>query len=203
MAIITTLLALTSPTYGSFIDFTSMAADIPVSNQFQNVVFSLSGGNNPFGAPTTSMLYQGTQWGGLTNTNSGGIYPTAEFLVATFEAPVTGVQFSFWDGGYNGGNVFRVYDVHQNLIDIGSLAPSGYVSAEYDLTSLQGVSSIWWDNGYPANTSGNWTEFLQTLSFTPMTAPEPSAFALLAAGLLGLVIRSRRAYSGPCSKSNL
>jgi hypothetical protein len=173
------------------IDFTALPGTTAVTTQYAGVTFSLAGGNDASGAPTTTYAYQGSSYGGLTNTNSGGYYPTAEYLVATFSAPVIGVSFSFYDAGYNGANAYYLYDTAHVLIGSGNLSASDSTSAFYDLTSYTGVSSIVWDNGVPAGNGGNWWQSLQSLSYTA-EVPEPTSIALLGLGLAGLAASRRK-----------
>ena len=176
------------------IDFTILPPDQAVTNQYPGVVFSLMGGNDPSGSPTTSGCCQGTSYGGLTNTNDAGGYPTAEFLVATFSVPVTGVEFSFYDAGWNGGNAYTLYDASDNVITSAQMPEASGSSYTYDLPSYTGVSQITWDNGATdggSTNGGDWWQDLQSLSFTPQV-PEPSTWALLGPALLGFLFLRRK-----------
>lgn len=172
------------------IDFTTLPPDEAVTNQFPGVVFSLLGGNDSSGPPTTTSSEQDTSFGGLTNTVDGGAYPTAEFLVATFSAPVTGVEFSFYDAGFNGGNSYTLYDASDNVITSAPMSAASSYSYTYNLSSYTGVSEIVWDNGYASG--GNWWQDLQNLSFTSSAVPEPSTWLLLGSALLGLPFLRRK-----------
>jgi hypothetical protein len=181
------------------IDFTALPPGDAVTNQFSGVVFSLMGANDSDGPPTTTWLFQDTSIGGLTNTVDGGlIWPTAEFLVATFSVPVTGVEFSFFDGIFNGGNSYTLYDASGNVITSALMPEASLGSYTYNLSSYTGVSEIAWDNGLGSGFTlfGNWIQDLQSLSFTPSasSAPEPSTWVLLGSALIGLrFLRRKRA----------
>jgi hypothetical protein len=181
------------------IDFTTLPPGDAVTNQFSGVVFSLMGGNDSDGPPTTSWLLQDTSLGGLTNTvDAGFILPTAEFLVATFSVPVTGVEFSFWDGLCNGGNSYTLYDASGNVITSALMPEASLGSYTYNLSSYTGVSEIAWDNGLGSDFTllGYGVQDLQSLSFTPAacSTPEPSTWVLLGSALIGLrFLRRKRA----------
>ena len=172
------------------IDFTVLAPGTPVTNQYAGVTFSLVGGEDPNGAPTTTWNYQGSSQGGLTNTRYGGDYPTAQFLVATFSSPVTGVVFSFYDAGFNGGNAYTLYDASHTVITSALMPEASDDSYTYDLSTYNGVSEIWWDNGFPAGTR-SWWQDLQSLSFAS-SVPEPATWALLSSAMLGLLFLRRK-----------
>ena len=172
------------------IDFTALPSDTAVTNQFAGVTFSLAGGNDPNGAPTTTYFQQGTSTGGLTDTRYGGNYPTAEFLVATFSAPVSGVSFSFFDAGFNGGNSYALLNASGGVIASGLMSEASFSSYTYNLPST-GVSSIEWGNGHPPG--GNWWQDIQHLSFNPVNSvPEPSILLLFGTGLAGVGVMRRK-----------
>jgi len=188
------LLLLAGSVQAGTIDFNSLPPNYAVTNQFPGVTFSLAGGNDPFGPPTTTWFGQGTFYGGLTDTRYGGSYPTAEFLNATFSTPVTGVVFSFYDAGFNGGNSYTLYDASHSVITSALMPQAGGFPFTYDLSSYTGVSEISWDNGLSDGghtNSGNWWQDVQSLSFTSVV-PEPGTLTLLGTGLVGLAGMIRR-----------
>jgi hypothetical protein len=168
------------------IDFTALPASTTVTNQYAGVTFSLAGGLAS-GAPQTA--YYGT---GLSNSPSGGNYPTADSLVATFSAPVSDVSFTFDVEGYNGNNNYQVYSSSNVLIGSGALLAQ---SAPYILAGSD-IGSIVWSNGQGTNRS--WTQALSTLSYTIPTltgaAPEPATWGMMIGGfgMAGGALRSRR-----------
>jgi hypothetical protein len=168
------------------IDFTTLPASTTVTNQYAGVTFSLAGGLAS-GAPQTA--YYGT---GLSNSPSGGYYPTADSLVATFSSPVSDVSFTFDVEGYNGNNNYQVYNSSNVLIGSGALLDQ---TAPYILAASD-IGSIVWSNGQGAENS--WTQALSTLSYTTPTltgaAPEPATWGMMIGGfgMAGGALRSRR-----------
>lgn len=176
------------------IDFTSLPPNTAVTNQFADVTFSLAGGPDSSGSPTTTAGAQGTSWGGLTNTNNGGAYPTAEFLVATFDKPVTNLSFAFFDAGYNGGNAYTVYGAGDTVLASGDLSAAGGLSYTYDLGSLGGIEKLVVDNGSGGN--WNWWQDMQSIQYTVSAVPEPATWTMLILGLGMIGFAARRRNQG-------
>ena len=168
------------------IDFTALPSGTQVTDQYPDVTFSLYGGNAS-GAPEVASYGDG-----LSNTPTSGNYPTAERLVATFTTPVTGVQFVFNNEDDNGGNYYQALDQSSNVLASGALTGNG-TNVSYDLSSVTGISTIFWDNGYPTY-ANNWTQALGSITYSVAAVPEPATITLLAAGLaaLGTSRRKRR-----------
>ena len=172
---------------GNFsIDFTKLAPGTTVTNQYTDVTFSLAGGNAS-GNPT--IAYYGA---GLSNSPTAGRYPTAEFLIAKFAAPVSRVSFTFDNEGFNGGNRYELEDAR------GKILTSGFLSGHtYDLSSYTNVSEIIWDNGEGAGQC-SWTQALSTLNYT---VPEPASLTLLGLGVFGTGAIARRRKSKPAASA--
>ena len=170
-------------------DFSAGVDGTPVTNQYAGIVFSLSGG--PADDTQPPILANG----GLANTPDGN-YPTANFLVAAFTSPVSGLAFVFNNEGDNGGNTYFVYDALNNLLASAPLTGDGS-EISYDLSGLNNVSRIEWDNGQ--NGQGNWTMHLTSITFdaaaqgapelSPSSAAMPLAFLCVS---LALVEQRRR-----------
>jgi len=171
------------------IDFSTLPADTAVTNQYPGVVFSLAGGNDSSGSPTT-----GNGSGLLTNTNSGGNYPTAEFLIATFTTPATVNSFTFYDAGFNGANSYTLYNSTGGVIATALMSEAPHSLYTYTL-NLSGVSEISWSNGVSAG-NGDWWQGVQNLSFNETSAtPEPGTCLMFGTGALGLLGAVRRRFS--------
>ena len=184
-ATVTLVGAATSAHAGNIsIDFTKLASGTAITNQYTDVTFSLSGGNAS-GKPTIA-----SYGAGLSNSPTAGSYPTAEFLIAEFAAPVSGVSFTFNNEGFNGGNRYVLEDTKGNILTSGFL--SGYT---YNLSSYSNVSEIIWDNGYSTGRY-SWTQALSTLNYT---VPEPASLTLLGLGMFGTGVIARRRKSTPSS----
>jgi hypothetical protein len=188
---------------GDTIDFTKVSPDTAVTSQYPGVVFSLAGGNNPNvnGAPTTDKWGYGL----LTNTTDGGIYPTAEFLVATFTTPVTLNSFTFFNGGFNGNNNYQLFNSTGGLITSGLMngvwgsdITNDFITYDFGVNC---VSKIIWDNGMSPWPGDSWWDGVENLSFNQSvatqsvaTTPEPGTLVMFGTGILGLAGAARRRF---------
>jgi hypothetical protein len=163
------------------IDFTSLANGTAVTNQYPGVVFSLQGGTFSAGDPVVS-------FGGLSNTASGA-YPTANFLNASFTAPVSNVSFTFENYGDNGASAYFAYDSSNMLLDTGYLGDvAGFTLVTVNASN---VALLQFSNG--TGGQSNWQFAVGELSFGAV--PETATWAMLIAGfgLVGATMRRRRA----------
>jgi len=168
------------------VDFTALPSGTQVTSQYPGVSFSLYGGNAS-GAPEIAAY-----GAGLSNSPYSGNYPTAERLVATFAMPVTGVRFKFSNEGYNGGNYYEALDSSSNVLASGALN-GNVANVSYDLSGVTGISTIFWDNGFPGH-ANNWTQALGSITYLVTDVPEPATIALLGAGLVALGVRLRKRH---------
>ncbi|WP_186766530.1 VPLPA-CTERM sorting domain-containing protein [Puniceibacterium confluentis] len=165
------------------IDFTALAAGTTVTDQYDNVTFSLSGG------PASGDAQISTYGGGLSNSPLAGLYPTANNLVATFAAPVSALSFTFETHGDNGVSNYQVLGAGAAVLASGLL--SSNASTVYSFAGLTGIQSVIWSNGMGPLSS--WTQSLSTLNYeTASAVPLPAAMPLLALALGAFGIAGRR-----------
>lgn len=165
------------------IDFASLPDLTPVTNQYAGVVFSLQGGLSSAGAPVVA-------FGGLSNTVNGN-YPTANFLNASFTAPVSNVSFTFENYGTASPSAYFAYDSSNTLLATGSLQ----TVANFTLVTVNAsnVALLQFSNG--TGGQSNWQFAVGELSFGAV--PEAATWAMLIAGfgLVGTTMRRRRALA--------
>jgi hypothetical protein len=176
---------------GISLDFTGYADGTAITSA-QGVTFSLIGGQDSSGPPTT---YDG----GLTNSTHGGgaIYPTANILDFNFSSTVSDVSFVFNNVGFSpggrGASYYQAFDANGLLLQQGSL--NGANDQTFAL-SATGIKDLQFNNGTGGTSS--WWFKVDSLSANvdPVAAPEPST--LISGGIaclagLGYGWRRRRA----------
>ncbi len=175
-------------------DFTSMGYGTPVSSG-PDVTYSLYGGPDSAGTPVVGWYssYYGVM--GLQNSTNLS-YPTAEGLVASFAAPVSGVSFTFDDEGSNGGAQDAYVYSGSTLIDIINIdtwgagdSYGGVYGQGYFSVPGSGITAIYFDNGTGGNYS--WDQTLDSITYSTGT-PAPAATLVFALGALGKRFRRRR-----------
>lgn len=178
------------------IDFTSLADGTVVSNQFDGVVFSISGGPGPDGSPLASSNWTGA--GVELNNSTTGIYPSSAFLNINFTAPASDVSFTYSNYGFpdgesggNGASFWTTFDASNTVLDTGLLS---FIEG-YSLVSVgSGVSSLVITN----NTGGNssWVFGLGELTFNG-AVPEPGTWTMMIIGFgaIGVGMRRRQAIA--------
>jgi hypothetical protein len=181
----------------------------PVTTQYASdgITFAAETTGGVFYAPETG----GDDWtdtdpidgvvSGLSNSPTGE-YPTTEFLDINFTNPASGV--SFWydnfgtaDGpGERGDSSYTAYNALDEVVSTGDL--SVYTSGFNQVTVTgSGISEIVIDNSASPDTftdseDGDSWEFGVTRVDYTTSVPEPSSLALLAFGMLGLVVVSKK-----------
>jgi hypothetical protein len=166
------------------VDYTSVAPGTVVTSG-PDLAWSLAGGPGADTAPTISDF--GGYPYGISNSSYGGSYPTAEDLIATFSTPMSGISFTFDSFGYNSYDYAYVYS-GATLVDqvfIGDSSQTPYSLAD------SGVTSIVFDNFYGAY-GYSWSQQVETMSYSPSSAPGPLGIIPFAAGLIGVAVRRRK-----------
>ena len=169
------------------VDFSGLASGTAVTNQYSGVVFSLQGGPDSSGPPTT-WNYDEEALG--NSTHSG--YPTASILDITFTSPASGLSFTFDNYGDNGATFYTAYD-GATVVSTGNISDVG----DFDLVAVagSGITDLQLNNGTGGD--GSWYFGVQELTFTSgnVTAtPEPGSFLLFGTGILGMAGMLRRKF---------
>jgi hypothetical protein len=169
------------------IDFTTVAAGTPVTNQYAGVTFSL------LDSPTTSTPIVTNVFGGinaLTNSDTN-YYPTAFTLDAAFSSAASGISFTFNNFGTNDSSpsTWTAYDASHNVVSSGNLADVQDYS--WITVAGSGITDLQISNGGVTN----WQFGISQFNFTSGAVPEPASWAMMVAGfgLAGAAMRRRKA----------
>jgi hypothetical protein len=173
------------------IDFSGLPDGTAVTNQYAGVVFSLEGGPDSSGPPTTNN-YGGEALSNSTNPD----YPTASILNLAFTAPVSNLSFTFnnqGDPGFDAPTSYTAFDAGNNVISTGDISTIN----SFTLVTVPGagIADLQINNN---NGGNNWYFSVQEVSATQSLAvtPEPSYLAVLGSALMALVVvrwRKRKA----------
>jgi hypothetical protein len=188
------------------IDFSALEQGTVVSNQFAGVVFTVSGGPGPDGAPVVDS-FEGLETALLNSTTDN--YPSNTFLTMVFTSPASNVSFRFNNfgfpedeggceecarigplaGGGRGFSSWTAYDPSDNIIG------GGDIFGIQDFSSVfvgSNVSTLVITNGN--NVSDSWIFGVSSLSFNG-AIPEPGSWAMmiLGFGAIGTALRRRQA----------
>jgi hypothetical protein len=168
--------------YATTIDFSTLANGTTVTNQYAGVVFSLQGGPNSVGSPTTWNI-SGAE--SLNNSTAGCCYPTANILDMSFTTLVSGVSFTFNNfGATNQGaaTTYTAYDSLHHVISTGLLQNDN--SFSLITVSGTGIADLQINNN--VGLSSSWIYGVGRLSFAVSAVPEPSTWAMMVLGFCGL-----------------
>jgi hypothetical protein len=192
-------LACASAASATTINFSALAPGTAVTTQYSGLTFSLIGGTDAGGAPTTGYAdYDLTR--SLANSSntattaaSSSGYPTADILDVAFAHGVSGLSFSF----SNYGGIDSTYTAY---------GAGGVVISSGDLSSVEnfalvnvagsGITDLQINN----NTDGSrdWIFGVGELSYTNATnaVPEPTTWAVLILGMAAIGFAARRRREG-------
>jgi hypothetical protein len=169
------------------INFNALAPGTAVTNQFAGVVFSLIGGPDSGGAPTTGYAWFDSGFSSLANshntsTTPGGAsgYDTANILDIAFSSPVSSVLFTFNNYGSGNGSNYQAFGPGASLISSGDLSNvNGFTVVS---VSGSGITDLQLNNGSGGGNS--WIFGVGSLSYSAV--PETSTWVMMLAGFAGL-----------------
>jgi hypothetical protein len=179
--------------HATTIDFSGLANGTAVTNQYPGVVFSLQGGPDSSGPPTTNN-FSGEALSNSTNPD----YPTASILNVAFSGPVSGLSFTFNNYDNSGGSApttFTAFNASDAVVSTGSLQ---FVNDFSQVNAVAGSGIV--DLQFNNNNGGNsWYFAVQELTYTSSVSavPEPSTWAMMLLGFAGLGFMAYRRKSKP------
>ena len=169
------------------INFNALSPGTAVTNQFSGVVFSLIGGPDAGGAPTTGYAYFDGLFSSLANSHNtsttpggGDGYGTANILDIAFSSPVTSVLFTFNNYGSGNGSNYKAFGPGASLISSGDLsAVNGFTVVS---VGGSGITDLRLSNG--SGGGYNWIFGVGSLSYSAV--PEASTWVMMLAGFAAL-----------------
>ncbi len=182
-----TLLTAVPVASATTIDFTALTSGTAVTNQFSGVVFSLMGGPDSSGAPTTGYAWYDGSTSSLANSDNtsttpggGSGYDTANILDIAFSSAVKDVSFTFNNYGSGNGSNYQAFGPGNSLISFGDLSSVN----GFSLVTVggSGIRDLQLSNG----TGGNSDWIFGVGQLTYSAVPEASTWAMMLAGFAGL-----------------
>jgi hypothetical protein len=169
------------------INFNALTPGTAVTNQFAGVVFSLIGGPDSAGAPTTGYALFDYSFSSLANSHNtsplpdyANGYPTANILDIAFSSPVTSVLFTFNNYGGGNGSNYHAFGPGASLISFGDLSSvNGFTVVS---VGGSGTTDLQLSNG--SDGSYSWIFGVGSLSYSAV--PETSTWVMMLAGFAGL-----------------
>lgn len=174
-----------APASATTIDFSALPYRTAVTNQYDGVTFSMTGGPVQSATPVTD-------GSGLTNSADAN-YPTADFLNADFTTTASNVSFNFDNYGNNsyfgnGGSSYSAFAADGSLIASGNLSAANGES--FNVVG-SGIKTLRFSNGRDG--SGNsWIYTINSFSFTAAAVPEPATWAMMILGMGAIGFAMRR-----------
>jgi hypothetical protein len=159
------------------IDFSGLANGTAVTTQYAGVVFSLQGGPDSSGPPTTNN-YSGEALANSTNPD----YPTANILNVAFSSAVSGLSFTFNNYGTGAATTYTAFNASDAVVSSGDLQ---FVN-DFTLINMvagSGFTDLQFNNN---NGGDNWYYAVQELTYSVSSTPLPSTWTMLVGGLLGV-----------------
>ena len=189
-------LACASAASATTIDFTAVAPGTPVTTQYSGLTFSLMGGPDDAGAPTTGYAWYDTTTSSLANSHNTGTVPggssgydTANILNIAFSHGVGDLSFTFNNYGA-AGTTYTAYGPGDVVISSGDL--SNVESFDTVNVAGSGITDLQINN----NTGGaDYIFGVGELTYTG-AVPEPATWAMLILGVAMIGFATRRQREG-------